>query len=124
MKNVDKLIAISFFLSFASFYAQNKKEKNEILLDFALCDCLHKKWAQVDSTIVLNDVSLSVYMNQYNFISYEMTSAIDSMINSFEVSGNGLGSHTSSQVSNSNQIFKECSEFIKSKTLEIKRLID
>jgi hypothetical protein len=121
MKNFDKLILISFLFSFTctTINAQSRKEKNSILLDFALCDCLTKKYAQADSTLVLNDVSLAVYFQEYDFIKSETATAIDSLINAFEVSGKGMGSHTASQVPNSNQIFKECSEFIKAKRLEI-----
>jgi hypothetical protein len=121
MKNLDKLLLISFliFFSCTTLKAQSRKEKNSILLDFALCDCLTKKYAQADSTIVLNDVSLSVYFQEYDFITSEKATAIDSLINAFKVSGKGMGSHTASQVPNSNQIFKECSEFIRAKRLEI-----
>ncbi|NBX80988.1 MAG: hypothetical protein EBQ94_11530 [Flavobacteriales bacterium] len=121
MKNLDKLLLISFLISFSctTLKAQSRKEKNSILLDFALCDCLTKKYAQADSTLVLNDVSLAVYFQEYDFIKSETATAIDSLINAFEVSGKGKGSHTASQVPNSNQIFKECSEFIRAKRLEI-----
>ena len=121
MKNFDKLILISFLFSFtcSTIKAQSRKEKNNILLDFALCDCLTKKYSQADSTLVLNDVSLAVYFQEYDFIKSETATAIDSLFNTFEVSGKGMGSHTASQVPNSNQIFKECSEFIKAKRLEI-----
>jgi hypothetical protein len=44
------------------------------------------------------------------------------LIDAFEVSAKGMGSRTASQVPNSNQIFKECSAFIKSKRAEIKKL--
>lgn len=119
-----KLIVISFLFSISCtiLKAQSRKEKNSILLDFALCDCLTKKYAQADSTLVLNDVSLAVYFQEYDFIKSETATAIDSLINAFEVSGKVMGSHTASQVPNSNQIFKDCSEFIKSKRVEIKKL--
>jgi hypothetical protein len=70
MKNLDKLLLISFLISFSctTLKAQSRKEKNSILLDFALCDCLTKKYTQADSTLVLNDVSLSVYFQEYDFI--------------------------------------------------------
>lgn len=122
MKNLSATLVIIFSFFAMEINAQSRKEKNNILLDFALCDCLTKKYTQADSTLVLNDVSLAVYFQEYDFITSETATAIDSLINSFEVSGKGMGSHTASQVPNSNQIFKECSEFIKSKRVEIKKL--
>jgi hypothetical protein len=119
MKNLSTTFFIIFSFFAMEINAQSRKEKNSILLDFALCDCLTKKYSQADSTLVLNDVSLSVYFQEYDFIKSETITAIDSLINAFEVSGKGMGSHTASQVPNSNQIFKECSEFIKAKRLEI-----
>jgi hypothetical protein len=119
MKNLSTTFFIIFSFFAMEINAQSRKEKNSILLDFALCDCLTKKYAQADSTLVLNDVSLSVYFQEYDFIKSETATAIDSLINAFKVSGKGMGSHTASQVPNSNQIFKECSEFIRAKRLEI-----
>ncbi len=119
MKNLSTTFFIIFSFFAMEINAQSRKEKNSILLDFALCDCLTKKYAQADSTLVLNDVSLAVYFQEYDFIKSETITAIDSLINAFEVSGKGMGSHTASQVPNSNQIFKECSEFIRAKRLEI-----
>ena len=119
MKNLSTTLVIFFSFFAMEINAQSRKEKNNILLDFALCDCLTKKYTQADSTLVLNDVSLAVYFQEYDFITSETAIAIDSLINAFEVSGKGMGSHTASQVPNSNQIFKECSEFIKAKRLEI-----
>ena len=119
MKNLSTTFFIIFSFFAMEINAQSRKEKNSILLDFALCDCLTKKYSQADSTLVLNDVSLSVYFQEYDFIKSETATAIDSLINAFEVSGKGIGSHTASQVPNSNQIFKECSEFIRAKRLEI-----
>lgn len=122
MKYLPFLIILFFCAYTIELKAQSRKEKNNILLDFALCDCLNKKYAQADSTTVLLDVSLSVYIQEYDFIKIETVKAIDSLINLFEISMNGLGSHTATLVPNSNQIFKECSEFIKSKRVEIERL--
>jgi len=119
MKNLSTTLVIIFSFFAMEINAQSRKEKNDILLDFALCDCLTKKYTQVDSTLVLNDVSLAVYFQEYDFIKSETITAIDSLINAFEVSGKGMGTHTASQVSNSNQIFKECSEFIESRRAEI-----
>jgi hypothetical protein len=119
MKYLSYTLVIIFSFFAMEINAQSRKEKNNILLDFALCDCLTKKYTQADSTIVLNDVSLSVYFQEYDFITSETATAIDSLINAFKVSGKGMGSHTASQVPNSNQIFKECSEFIRAKRLEI-----
>jgi hypothetical protein len=119
MKNLSTTLVIIFSFFAMEINAQSRKEKNSILLDFALCDCLTKKYSQADSTLVLNDVSLAVYFQEYDFIKSETITAIDSLINAFEVSGKGMGSHTASQVPNSNQIFKECSEFIRAKRLEI-----
>lgn len=119
MKYLSYTLVIIFSFFAMEINAQSRKEKNNILLDFALCDCLTKKYTQADSTIVLNDVSLSVYFQEYDFMKSETATVIDSLINAFEVSGKGMGSHTASQVPNSNQIFKECSEFIKSKRVEI-----
>ena len=119
MKYLSYTLVIIFSFFAMEINAQSRKDKNNILLDFALCDCLTKKYAQADSTLVLNDVSLAVYFQEYDFIKSETATAIDSLINAFEVSGKGMGSHTASQVPNSNQIFKECSEFIKAKRLEI-----
>ena len=119
MKYLSYTLVIIFSFFAMEINAQSRKDKNNILLDFALCDCLTKKYTQADSTIVLNDVSLSVYFQEYDFITSETATAIDSLINAFEVSGKGMGSHTASQAPNSNQIFKECSEFIKAKRLEI-----
>lgn len=116
------IISFLFFFACTIIKAQSRKEKNNLLLDFALCDCLTKKYTQADSALVLNDISLSVYFQEYDFIKTETATAIDSLINTFEVSGKGMGSHTASRVPNSNQIFKECSEFIKSKRVEIKKL--
>ena len=119
MKYLSYTLVIIFSFFAMEINAQSRKDKNNILLDFALCDCLTKKYAQADSTLVLNDVSLAVYFQEYDFIKSETATAIDSLINAFEVSEKGMGSHTASQVPNSNQIFKECSEFIKAKRLEI-----
>jgi hypothetical protein len=122
MKYLSYTLVIIFSFFAKEIKAQSRKEKNSILLDFALCDCLNKKYTQADSTLVLNDISLAVYFQEYDFIKTETATAIDSLINTFEVSGKGMGSHTASQVPNSNQIFKECSEFIKTKRLEIRHL--
>ncbi len=122
MKYLSYTLVIIFSFFAMEINAQSRKEKNNILLDFALCDCLTKKYAQADSTLVLNDVSLSVYFQEFDFIKSETATAINSLIDAFKVSGKGMGSHTASQVPNSNQIFKECSEFIKSKRAEIKKL--
>ena len=119
MKYLSYTLVIIFSFFAMEINAQSRKDKNNILLDFALCDCLTKKYSQADSTLVLNDVSLAVYFQEYDFITSEKATAIDSLINAFEVSEKGMGSHTASQVPNSNQIFKECSEFIKSKRVEI-----
>jgi hypothetical protein len=119
MKYLSYTLVIIFSFFAMEINAQSRKEKNNILLDFALWDCLTKKYTQADSPIVLNDVSLSVYFKEYDFMKSETATVIDSLINAFEVSGKGMGSHTASQVPNSNQIFKECSEFIKSKRVEI-----
>ena len=119
------IIITSFFLFF--FYTKNRaqsmKEKQKILLNYALCDCLSKNYFKVDSTIVLNDLSLSVYMQEYSFLSFETAVFVDSLINSNPYPNNVILSHTFSQNSNSNQVFKFCSDLIESNKLIIKKLL-
>ncbi len=119
------IIITSFFLFF--FYTKNRaqsmKEKQKILLNYTLCDCLSKNYFKADSTIVLNDLSLSVYMQEYNFLSFETAVFVDSLINSNPYPNNVILSHTLSQNSNLNQVFKFCSDLIESNKLIIKRLL-
>ena len=119
------IIITSFFLFF--FYTKNRaqsmKEKQKILLNYTLCDCLSKNYFKVDSTIVLNDLSLSVYMQEYSFLSFETAVFVDSLINSNPYPNNVILSHTFSQNSNSNQVFKFCSDLIESNKLIIKKLL-
>ena len=95
-----------------------KKQKLEIIKEFTLCDCLMKNYHKADTSIALNDVSLSVYMSEYNFINFESAKLIDSLISELYILNERPKSHTQSVVPNSNQIFIDCMTFANSKRLE------
>jgi hypothetical protein len=95
-----------------------KKQKIEIIKEFVLCDCLMKNYHKIDTSIALNDISLSVYMNEYNFINFESAKLIDSLITELNILIERPNSHTQSVVPNSNQIFIDCIRFTNSKRLE------
>ncbi|MCC6722268.1 MAG: hypothetical protein IT243_08695 [Bacteroidia bacterium] len=78
-----------------------------------------KNYHKSDTSIALNDVSLSVYMTEYNFIDFESAKLIDSIISELNIINERPKSHTQSVVANSNQIFIDCITFANSKRLEI-----